>query len=227
MASKSSQSQDITARVKKKLEALPAPQRATLSHDYVVALRTEIEKCLTEHHSALLPKEITEDILSRPPTNFQKWRSMVNNIWDGSSDGTTQYGDTAVVHRGYDIYHSTIFINNQDFFKTCPWTFSELFEYGFINGFFIGQIYGMSHCWGIDVKNLDGLAPAISQEIKQWVRRHKSITIWVETITPEWSSDYTQIYPPIHLLQIIPSSLINDWKISHWPARPRIRSNPT
>ena len=72
MASTSSQSQDITARVKKKLEALPAPQRATLSHDYVVALRTEIEKCLTEHHSALLPKEIAEDILSRPPTNFKK-----------------------------------------------------------------------------------------------------------------------------------------------------------
>ena len=40
MASISSQSQDITARVKKKLEALPAPQRATLSHDYVITLRT-------------------------------------------------------------------------------------------------------------------------------------------------------------------------------------------
>ena len=122
--------------------------------------------CLTEHYSALLPIEIVEDILSKPPTNFQTWRSMVKNLWDGSSDGTTQYGQTAVVHRGYDIYHSTIFINNQDFFKTCPWTFSELFEYGLINSFILGQDYRVPHCLGIDVENLDGVAPVISREIK-------------------------------------------------------------
>ena len=69
-------------------------------------------------------------------------------------------------------------------------------------------------CRGIDIKHVDEVSPPLALEIKRWYKCHHSITVWIETMIPEWTHDYTQVHPPYHLVCMIPNLPIDDWKIA-------------
>ena len=207
-----------------KLCKWPVTDRAIIDSKYVRDLWKDIYKCLNEAPSALLPKEIALDIVARVPTNFMRWCFILRTIWNGKTDGLIHYkNNSAIVHCGYHRFHSTVFINSHDFFNHCQWSLDTLFELGFLNGFILGPSPIQPNYPGISEDSLSELPPFISNILHQWYKRHKSITVWIETITPEWSNDYSLVYHPIHLIRIIPSRQLTDWRLASWPSRPKLR----